>query len=310
MDRFTNKRILLGKIQTVHSTDPVPTPADNAILVYDLDVKPLVFEKKERRPIRSYFGTKAALLASQHMEISFKVDFAGSGAAGTAPVWGPLVRACACAELVTAGVKVEYTPIIDSMEEITFYYHADGALHKLIDCKGEASVRLVSNDWPQLVFSFVGRKGGRVVTANPASPVFTSWIDPLLVNDTNTGDVTLGATSYPSKGLEFSFGNQVAFKPLLGKETVRITDRNPSGRISLDVTPTQELALLAIIEASTTQTLLLTHGVTAGSIVEASAPALQLLEPTDEDDGGDLLHGYGFELKPSSGNDEFKLTAR
>lgn len=310
MDRYMNKRVLLGKIQTVHGTDPVPTAAANAILVYDLEHKPLVFEKKDRKPIRPYFGSKAALLANQYEEISFKVDFSGSGVAGTAPVWGPLVRACACAELITAGTKVEYTPITDAMEEIAFYYHEDGALHKLINCKGECSVRLVSNDWPQLVFRFIGQKAGRIVTANPSSPVFASWIDPLIVNDVNTGDVTLGGTSYPSKGLEFSFGNQVAFKPLLGKEVIRISDRNPSGRITLDVDPTQELALLTSIEASQTKSLALTHGTSAGNIVEVSAPSLQLLDPTEEDDGGDMLHGYGFALTPSAGNDEFKLTAR
>lgn len=310
MDRYMNKRILLAKIQTAHDTDPVPTAADNAVLVYDLDHKPLVAEKKERKPIRPYFGTKAALLANQHLEISFKVDFAGSGAAGTAPMWGPLIRACACAELITASTKVEYTPIVDAMEEITLYYHADGALHKLINCKGDFSVRLVNNDWPQLVFRFIGEKAGRAVAVNPASPVFTSWIDPLIVNDANTGDVTLGGTAYVSKGLEFSAGNQVAFKPLLGKEVIRISDRNPTGRISLDVTPTQELALLALIEASATMSLALTHGIAAGNIVEVSGPAVQLVDPTEEDDGGDMFHGYGVDFKPSAGNDEFKITVR
>lgn len=309
-DRYMNKRVLLAKIQAVHDTDPVPTAADNAVLVYDLSHRPLVADKKERKPIRPYFGTKASLMANQHMEISFAVDFAGSGAAGTAPVWGPLVRACALAEVITAATKVEYTPIVDDMEELTLYYHADGALHKLINCKGECTVRVLNNEWPQLVFRFVGQKAGRAVAANPASPVFTSWIDPLIVNDTNTGDITLGGTSYPSKGLEFSFGNQVAFKPLLGKEVIRISDRNPTGKVTLDVDATEELALLALIEASSTMTLALTHGTTAGNIVEVSAPAVQLVDPVEEDDGGDMLHGYGVEFKPSAGNDEFKLVAR
>lgn len=310
MDRYMNKRILLAKIQAAHDTDPVPAAALNAVLVYDLEHKPLVAEKKERKPIRPYFGSKASLMANQHLEISFKVDFAGAGAAGIAPVWGPLIRACACGEAITADTKVEYTPIVDAMEEVAFYYHADGALHKLINCKGECSVRLVNNDWPQLVFRFIGQKAGRVVQANPVSPVFTGWIDPLIVNDTNTGDVTLGGTSYPSKGLEFSFGNQVAFKPLLGKEVIRISDRNPTGKITLDVDATEELALLALIEASSTMTLALTHGTTAGNIVEVSGAAVQLVDPTEEDDDGDMLHGYGVDFKPSAGNDEFKITVR
>lgn len=310
-ERFTNARVLLAKIQSVHGTDPVPTAGSNAILVYDLAHRPVVADKKDRKPIRPYFGSKPALLANQHEEISFAVDLAGSGAAGSAPAWGPLVRACACAETLTASTKAEYTPISTAMEEITFYYHEDGALHKLIDCKGEFSVRLLANEWPQLVFRFIGKKAGRSVTANPASPTYTAWIDPLIVSDTNTGDVTLGGTAYPSKGLEFASGNSLAFRARLGTEGAHISDRpEPTGRIALDLTPTQELALIALVEASTTMSLLLTHGTTAGNIIEVSAPALQLLEPAQEDDTGDLMHGFAFGLRPSSGNDEFKLTAK
>ncbi|MDO8932075.1 MAG: hypothetical protein Q7U97_06760 [Rhodocyclaceae bacterium] len=311
MDRSTRKRLILAKIESVYGTDPTPTAADNAVLIFDPKITPLVAEKKQRKPVRPYFGSAKTLLAAQHAEISFAVDFAGAGAAGTVPAYGPLLRACACSQAITAGVKVEYAPVTDSLESVTIYYHDDGLLHKLVGCRGTADIKLLDNDWPQIVFRFVGLKGGRAATANPASPVFTSWIDPIIVNDTNTGDITLGATPYPSKGLEISFGNNVVYKSRLGLESVRITDRNPTGRSSLDLTAAEELALLTQIEASTTQTLGLVHGTTAGNIVEVSAAAAQLLEPSDEDDDGAKLTGYALELKPgASGNDEFKITVR
>lgn len=310
MDRSTNKRIILAKIESVYGTDPVPTAAANAVLIFSPQVTPLVAEKKQRKPVRPYYGTAKTLLSGQHVEISFTVDFAGAGAAGTAPAYGPLLRACALSESITAGVKVEYAPVTDSLESVTLYYHDDGLLHKAVGCRGTVDVKLLDNDWPQLVFRFVGKKGGRVATANPASPVFTSWIDPIIVNDTNTGDITLGGTAYISKGLELSLGNSVSFKTRLGEESVRITDRAPGGRMSLDLTAAQELTIIGQIEASTTQTLALTHGITAGNIVEVSAPALQLLDPSQEDDDGAALQGYAYELKPTSGNDELKITVR
>lgn len=308
MDRTVQKRIILAKPQVTHGVDAVPTAAQNAMLVYDLSFKPLVSTKKDRNPVRGFPGRLPAKLADQHMEISFKVELAGSGVVGTAPAVGTLLRGAAMAELITAGQKVEYTPILDSQEELTFYYHKDGALHKLIDAKGTWSLSMTKGDIPMLSFRFIGRMGGRVVTANPVAPVFTSWKDALIVNDTNTGDLTLGGTAYPSTGIEFSDGNALAFKTLLGKEVARISGRNPSGKISLDLSPAEELALLAKAEASETLTLSIAHGTTAGNIVTVTAPAVQLLEPNEEDQNGDMMHGYSVDLMPSLGNDEFKLS--
>lgn len=308
MDRNTQKRIILFKVQTTHGVDPLPTAAANAVLVYDLSTKPLVSSKKERKPVRGFPGKNPSKLADQHIEISFKVELAGSGAAGTAPAVGPLLRTSALAELITAGQKVEYTPIIDSQEEGTFYYHKDGALHKIVDAKGEATLTLLKGDVAMASFRFIGRVGGRVVTANPATPAYTSWKDALIVNDTNTGDLTLGGTAYPSTGFEFSFGNALAFKTLLGKEVVRISDRNPSGKVSLDLTPTEELALIAKTENSETLSLSIAHGTTAGNIVTISAPAAQLLEPNEEEQNGDMMHGFSVDLLPVNGLDEFKIT--
>lgn len=308
MDRTTQKRIILAKLQTTHGVDPLPTAAQDAVLVYDLSVKPLVSTKKERNPVRGFSGRLASKLADQHIEISFKVEVAGSGAAGTAPACGPLLRGSAMAELITAGQKVEYTPILDNQEEAAFYYHKDGALHKIIDAKGEATVTLAKGDIPMLAFRFIGRKGGRVVVANPTAPAYTSWKDALIVNDANTGDLTLGGQTYPSTGLEFSFGNNLTFKTLLGKEVVRIATRSPSGKISMDLTPTEELALLTKTENSEMMTLSLAHGTTAGNVVTITAPNVQLLDPTEEDQAGDMMHGYSVDFAPSAGNDEFKIT--
>ena len=166
----------------------MPTAAANAVLIFDPKIVPLVAEKKQRKPVRPYFGSAKTLLAAQHAEISFTVDFAGAGAAGTAPAWGPLLRACACAQTITADVKVEYAPVTDALESVTLYYHDDGLLHKLTGCRGTADFKLLDNDWPQIAFRFVGLKGGRVATPNPGDAVFTSWTDPIIVADANTGD--------------------------------------------------------------------------------------------------------------------------
>ena len=65
-----------------------------------------------------------------------------------------------------------------------------------------------------------------------------------------TGALT-GGTTYSSAGLEIDWANDVKFTPLLGGESVDITNRNLSGKVKLDLSAAQEVALYAAIKANT-----------------------------------------------------------
>ena len=92
MSLKTRKRLLRAKIESTYGTDPTPAGTD-AVLVRSLEVTPLQSDVVERELIRPYFGNFEQLLANQHVEITFEVELAGSGTAGTAPKWGPIFRA-------------------------------------------------------------------------------------------------------------------------------------------------------------------------------------------------------------------------
>lgn len=307
MERSTNKRVLLAKIQATHGVDPQPTAADNAIEVSDLSVKPIAGSKKERKVVRPYFGAKPALFADQHMEISFKVELAGSGTAGVAPAFSHLLRACSLAEIVTAGTKVDYKPIVSNMEEVAFYYNNDGVTYKIINCKGNVSASLGKGNIPMLSFNFLGMNGGRVAESAPTSPVYLAFQTPLIVSNANSL-ITVGGTVYANKGFDVDLGNSVAFHALVGNESVRIGDRNTTGKMALDLPPADELAFLEAIENTGTFDLSFTHGKTAGNIVKFSAPKVQFAEPAEEDEGGVLLHGFSLAMLPLTGNDEILIS--
>lgn len=307
MDRFINKRLLLAKIQATHDVDPLPTPAANAIEVFDLSFSPLKSEKKEIKPVRPYPGSKPAQLANQHLTISFKVQWASSGTAGVAPKYAHLLRACSLAEIVTANTKVDYKPINAAQEEITLYYQQDGIKHKLINAKGDVSLAAGIGDVPMLSFSFTGMKGGRVVEAVPAGAVYVDFKDAIVVSS-DVSTLMLNGVTYPSNGLEVSLGNAVAYKERTSQKQIRSTDRNASGKLTLDLDPTQQQAVMTTLEASGTFPLSFVHGTTAGNICSVTAPAIQLLEPSEEDDNGVMLHGFSFDALPVSGNDEVLFT--
>ncbi len=93
---------ILAKIEGTYGTDAVPTGGANAILVRNLQVTPQNTELVPRDVIRPYLGNSENLPASIHGQMTFQVEIAGSGAAGTAPPWAPLLRACGFSELVLA----------------------------------------------------------------------------------------------------------------------------------------------------------------------------------------------------------------
>lgn len=97
------KKIVLAKIEGVYATDPNPTGAANAIEVEDVEITPLDGQALRRGVVKPYLGQTPSVLVGQHARISYGVALAGSGTAGTAPKYGPLLRACAMAETAFTG---------------------------------------------------------------------------------------------------------------------------------------------------------------------------------------------------------------
>ncbi|MBU1692298.1 MAG: hypothetical protein KJ958_05525 [Gammaproteobacteria bacterium] len=99
---LTRKRTILGKIETTYGQDPTPSGASNAILVSNINPTPQETEMADRNLIRPHLGSSEQLPVAIHSMVEFDVEVAGSGTAGVAPAYGPLLRACAFAETILA----------------------------------------------------------------------------------------------------------------------------------------------------------------------------------------------------------------
>ena len=176
---------------------------------------------------------------------------------------------------------------------------------------------------PTLKFTFWGLYGG-ISAATPAGVSFANFITPLVVNDQNTGDVNLGGTVsptgapaiggspvvLPSLGLELDIGNSVQFTPLLGGESIDITDREVKGSIRVDQTAAQEVSRFADVLAATLSSVSLIHGTAAGNKVLVHSPSAQFINPAMDELNKRRLQKYDLRLVPSpsgSGNDELRL---
>lgn len=82
------------------------------LAVYDLTYSPTI-NKTKRKPQGLFLSSPASGAATGYYTVSFKADLAGSGTAGTAPVWGLLLKACGYSETVSGAAS--YTqPTADS----------------------------------------------------------------------------------------------------------------------------------------------------------------------------------------------------
>lgn len=316
MTRNVRNSAILAKLETTYGTDAVPTGSVNAMLVSNQQITPLTANNVDRAIVRPYLGASEQLVGTKYVELSFDVEIQGSGTAGTPPAYGSLLRAAGMAETIVASTYVEYTPISTGFESATIYYYDDGVVHKLLGARATVDFKLQVGTKPVMSYSIKGLYGGIASSANP-SVSYSNFKVPGVVTDANTADLLLGCTysagalsggtAYVSKGLSANLGNTVDFIPLVGGESVDITDRAATCQISLDMTAAQEVTMMEQVIANGKTSVGLTHGTTGGYKVTLFAPSVQLLSPKKEDQNSRRMIGLDGRLMPVAGNDEFRL---
>lgn len=317
MARLIRNTAILAKIESAYGTDAVPTGAANAILIADAQFEDNQ-EYVDRNLVRPYLGGSSQLIGARSIGIQFEVELSGSGTAGTAPAWGPLLQACGFA-LDDQVAYVAYAPISASFPSLTIYYYLDGVLRKALGCRGTVELDMTLGAKPALKFKFTGLAGGAAEAALP-STTLTAFTPPVAITNPGAGDILLGCalaagalsggTAYPSRGLSLNLGASVQHSPLLGGESVDITDRGVTGSVTLDLTAAQEVSFDAAIGSGTLASLGFEFGTVAGNIIAVYAPQVQRLRPKDNNQGGRLLAEIALRMLPVSGNDELTIVVK
>lgn len=315
MSRFTKKTVLLAKLETIYGTDAIPTGIANAMQINNVSYD-LVYDSVERQIMRPHFGAQQSLHNTRFGKLTFDVELAPSGVAGTAPAWGALVRACAMAETITAATRVEYSPVTDGQESASLYFYLDGAYHKLLGAMGTFELSMNEGEIPMLKFEITGVDAGTLEGALPAVTL-TAWKTPQLVSADNSAGlkfgctlaagVLTGGTQFPSRGLSITLGNDVKPRRMLSRQSVDIVERKTTGSCQMELTAAQEVALINDINAQTLSTMSFEHGSAAGSKVLVFAPSVQRMAPKRVDQDGIAQMSVDLTLLPSAANDELRL---
>jgi hypothetical protein len=302
-----HKRVLLAEIESTYGTDSSPLGSANAILCKNINITPLEAQLLDRNLVRPQLGGDQQLHAGEHVKITFDVELAGAGAAGTAPAYGPLLKACGMAETVNAGVSVEYSPSSSSTSSVTIYFNLDGQKHACTGARGTFKINLSRLQIPTISFEFMGIYVAPAGATLP-TPTFTAFQQPLPVSNTNTPTFSLHGYAADALSLDIALGNTVVYEDLIGNASVEITDRESTGSTSIWAPALATKDFFAITKANTLGALQVIHGTTAGNKVQIDAPNVQLLTPNYGESNGVATLQIGLRLTPNTGDDELKLT--
>lgn len=214
------------------------------------------------------------------------------------------------------GANVMYTPNssfgTDANTSASIYFNVDGVRHVLLGARGSFSIDLSAKQIPKLKWTFTGLMGTIADAALPNAD-FSGWQVPATVSTANTTDINLlGYTGAVVQNLSMDIANQVTYRQLIGAESVLITDRKPTGNVSIEAVNVATKDWWTIAKNAQYGVFGVKHGQTAGNIVGITAPNVQLTDPKYADADGVAMMEFGMAFTPkgAAGNDEIRICVK
>jgi hypothetical protein len=307
MPLLSRKKLILVKTETTSGTDAAPLGTD-ALLVRNLEITPQSVDVVERELVRPYYGNFSQLVAKTSTAISFEVELAGSGTAGTAPKYDAALKACGLSGTVVATTSVTYAPVTTIFSSCTIHYNVDGVRHKMVGCRGTVSLNCTVGQIPTLKFDMQGLYTAPDDFASPAV-TYTNQAAPLVFRQGSSSAFSFLSYAGVLNSFEFNLSNELVYRELVGGiKEVLLVGRKPSGNVTMEATSITTKDYFAASLTSTTGSATFLHGTTAGNKCLFTAPYVDITNPSYSDQDSVVMLNVPFNALPSAaGNDEFTL---
>lgn len=275
---LARKKALLAKVETTYGTDATPTGALNAIQTRNMEIEPLNGDPLEFDVDTEWLGAKAMSLVGRHVKITFEVAAAGSGAAGTAPAYGPLLRACGHTETVLAATSVTYKPMDVDTDSVTIWVLVGRTLHKVTGCRGSVKFTGKKREYPWLQFEFMGLFSDPIDQAASLGTVLSAFLQPQPFR-ASTVAFELGAITAGLHEVSVDFGQKIEFYEHSEEESIFQVDRKATWNGSIEEPDIGTHNYYADVNADTIMAFSYIHGTVPGNIVEIAAAKTQIMQP-------------------------------
>ena len=308
MPKLHRKRSILAKAESSYGSDPTPTGSANYVQVIDLNIEPIVSDEVSRDLIRPYMGNYEVIPANTRVNVTFDVEMAGSGSAGTAPKYGAILKACGLSETVVSSTSVTYAPVTTPSDSVTLFVNYDGIRHKVTGARGTFSLNCEVNNIPRISFSLTGIFNAPTDTALPTVTV-SNQASPLIFKNGSTSNFAIFGFAAALQSWNLDFNNEVIYRELVGgTKEVLITDRRPSGTAVIESVALSAHNFFTDYTGTSTGTNTWLHGTVAGNKITVSCPQTDLGQPSYEESDGITMLNLPFMATPTaSANNEFSL---
>jgi hypothetical protein len=308
---LTRKKFLIAKIESTYGTDPSPVGGSDAVQVTNLEVTPIESDNVQAASYQGFLGnsTRGTLVANKRVSVTFDVELAGSGTAGTAPAFGPLLKSCGLSETVVSSTSVTYAPVSSSFSSATIYCFYDGTRHKITGARGTVSFNLTAGQFAVASFQFIGIYNAPDDTALSGSFTVANQAAAIEVNDTNVTTATFhGVTSSRIESFDMALNNELLYKETASNKEVLITNRAPGGTAVIEAPAVGTTDFFAKAVAAATGSTSLVLGATAGNIVTVNAAQTDITGCSYADTNGVIALSMPYLALPTTaGNNEMSL---
>ena len=274
-----SRRAITAKIETVVGQDSLPAATDG-IIAYNVSITPMQGDVQEDELLpNGFLGGVPKFMINKQVAIEFEIDWVGHPTPGTAPGASAIYRATCLAEIVTAGVNVNYTLVSESEESCTIYFYLDGHLHRVTGFKGKGAYTVSPDGKLKYKVSGVGNFNLPQAAAFPTVS-FSGFQKPLTTDPTTMQNISLhGWTTGHFRTIEYDTGSNIENDILLTKRESVLTERAGSGSIVMENPDLSDKDWFAAINADEFGELNFDVNEGAGRIIEVRHPHVQLLEP-------------------------------
>jgi hypothetical protein len=300
---LTRRKVILAKIESAYKTDPTLSEATDALQVENFEWKFAGQRMHDQNYVSPSLAKDKQLYGGSYCEITFDIPLKGSGAAGTAPEFGSILRACGFGETVVPATSVTYAPVSTAIESVYMKAFEDGKLIEFGGCRGTFSFAGETGTPGRLSVTMSGHFIGDSDTAMP-SPTVDTTVPPVLLSSSFTVD----AFSAVIQALNFDISNTVIVPPNIndseGYGEFVLGGRDVNGSINPEVDTKATKDFIGQWKAGTAMALNLGPIGVAGNQWQVVQPAISYRDVAPGDRDGIRIYELPFGASESTTDDE------
>lgn len=258
--------------------------------------------------VTGFEGAQGDRLFNESMGLDFMID-AALPEAGSAPLYGELLKATGLVETLVADTSATYSlqPEGSAKPEIALQYLDAQSMQVTEKVRGGLTFTAETRKPPMFGFKFMGElfDGQAAVVA---SPDFSGWPDAPECSPRNMNAFTVDGTELCVQSFTFTDGRTPRRGRFMNCDGTDITARNVTGRMVIEMPPAATIDILALCRSGAKQPLVWQLGTGAGNVLRVAAPAVQLKYAGEQDIDGTIGQALDLVFCHDQGDDEFAIT--